>query len=70
MTRVVPLRAEDEDAERKRFANLQARLALLGFTLHELSGGGFLIGKWNLSRYAPDLCAVGAFLKQVSAATK
>ena len=31
----------------KRFATLTALLALKGFSLHELAGGGFLIARWD-----------------------
>ena len=49
----------------KRFATLRSKLALRGFSLHELAGDGYLIARWNLSRHAPDIRAVGAFLRQI-----
>ena len=66
MSRVLQLPALDEDAERRRFANLRARLALRGFVLHELATGGYLVGRWDRTKYAPDLAAVAAFLAQVT----
>ena len=52
----------------KRFNTLRASLALNGYSLHELSCDGYLIAQWNLTRHAPDLRAVGAFLRQIGGA--
>jgi hypothetical protein len=52
----------------KRFNTLRASLALKGYSLHELSCDGYLIARWNLTRHAPDLRAVGAFLRQIGGA--
>ena len=52
----------------KRFSTLSASLALKGFSLHELSCDGYQIARWNLTRHAPDLRAVGAFLRVVGGA--
>lgn len=56
---------QDGDDDRKRFMTLRARLALRGYSLHELSCDGYLIARWNLTRCAPDLRAVSAFLRAV-----
>jgi hypothetical protein len=45
----------------KRFATLQARLALRGYALHRLTCGGYLIARHDRTSYAPDLRGVGAF---------
>ena len=52
----------------KHFSTLRASLALKGYSLHELSCDGYLIARWNLTRHAPDLRAVGAFLRQIGGA--
>jgi hypothetical protein len=49
----------------KRQATLAAKLALLGYSLHPLSRGGFLVSRWDRSRHLDDLGAVAAFLRQV-----
>ena len=44
----------------KRLANLRARLALCGFELIALQGGGYLIARWNLNTCTPaDVDTVG-----------
>lgn len=48
----------------KRQANLTAELALLGYTLHELSDRTFLVCRWDRSRTLVDLHAVASFLRQ------
>lgn len=55
----------DEATCAKRFATLQALLALRGFQLIALSCGGFLICRWDRSAHAPDLRGVEAFLERV-----
>ena len=50
--------------DRKGFGRIRAELALRGYSLLETSGG-FLILRWGWTRLAPDLSAVGRFLKQV-----
>lgn len=50
----------------KRFATLQAQLALRGFQLQELSTGGFLISAWCRTAHAPDLRGVQAFLERIT----
>jgi len=49
--------------ELAHFASLRAKLAEEGYSLSELSCGGFLIARRNLVRNAPDLRAVGHFLR-------
>jgi hypothetical protein len=51
----------------KVFATLRARLALRGFCLQPLSGGEFLVHRWNLHRLLPSLDAVQRFAKLVGA---
>ena len=48
-------------------ATLTARLALAGFAVHRLDGGGFLVSKWNLTKHCPDLRALAGFAQQVGA---
>ena len=56
------------DDGRKHFTTLRAKLALSGYSLLELSCDGYLITRWNLTRPAPDLRAVGQFLRQIGGA--
>lgn len=56
----------------KRFRTLQARLALVGWTLTEPAascGGAYVAGRWGMSRTLADLEAVEAFAQQVGAPT-
>ena len=53
------------DQGSKQLSTLRASLALKGYSLHELSCDGYLIARWNLTHHAPDLRAVGAFLRQI-----
>ena len=55
------------DAERKRRAKLAAGLALRGYELRELAGGGWLIVRWNLSRPANTLDDAEDFARSVGA---
>lgn len=57
--------AEDVDASDKLAASVAARLALLGFSLHRLADGSFLVAKWSYARPLPDLRSVSQFLHQV-----
>ena len=59
----------DDTAHSKRFATLQALLAIRGFQLIALSCGGFLICRWDRSAHAPDLRGVEAFYERVSGGT-
>ena len=54
----------DESDDRRGFGRIKAELALRGYGLLETSGG-FLILRWGWTKLAPDLSAVGAFLRQV-----
>lgn len=56
--------ANDDDAG-KALATMKARAALAGCTLHELSDGGYLVGRWNYSKAVPCLRAVGDLLRQI-----
>lgn len=56
----------DDPVRIKRFATLQAQLALRGFQLQELSTGGFLISAWCRTAHAPDLRGVQAFLERIT----
>ena len=56
------------DAVRKRFATLQAQLALQGFVLRKIEGDGFICTRWGMCRDLPDLTAVERFAAQVGAA--
>lgn len=51
----------------KRRANVIAALAIRGFAVHELSCGGFLVARWNLSRHCASLEALTQFARQVGA---
>jgi hypothetical protein len=51
-------------AHDKRFANIAAHLAFLGYSLHPLSHGGYLIARHDRSAYAPDLRGARAFLER------
>lgn len=52
----------------KRFATLRARLALLGYVVHQCSSGGYLVARWDMSRFCSDLDALAGFLHQVEKA--
>lgn len=56
----------EELAQRIAIARLAAHLALPGFSLHELTGGGFLISRWDRTAHCGDLRAVSAFLRRVA----
>ncbi|MEO3712196.1 hypothetical protein [Roseateles flavus] len=49
----------------KAFATLQAMLALKGFSLHELSCGGFLVSRWDRTAHFSDLSGVRQFLQRI-----
>ena len=57
----------DESDDRKGLARIRAELAKRGYAMLETSDG-FLIGRWGWSKIAPDLRAVGAFLRQIGGA--
>ena len=52
----------------KALASMQARAALCGCTLNELTDGAYLVGKWNYSKAVPCLRAVGNLLRQIGGA--
>jgi hypothetical protein len=56
------------DSECKQFSTIRARAALCGCTLHEPSGGTYLLGCRGLSREVPCLRAVGDLLRQIGGA--
>ena len=53
------------DADRKRFATAAALAAQAGCTLHELSSGGYLLGRWSMCKELPDLNAVHQLLRRI-----
>ena len=55
----------NDGANRKALASMTARAALCGCTLHELSGGGYLLCRWGHCRELPDLRAVAQLLRQM-----
>ena len=55
--------------ELAHFQSLRAKLGARGYSLSELSYGGYLIARWNLTRNAPDLRAVGRFLRLIGGAS-
>ena len=57
----------NDDGASKGLATMTARAAMCGCTLHELADGGYLVGKWNYSKAAPCLRAVGDLLRQIGA---
>lgn len=52
-------------ADGKALATMRARAAQAGCVLHELSGGGFLLCRWGLTKELPCLRAVGDLLRQI-----
>lgn len=52
----------------KRLSNLKALMALRGFQVHDTVTGGWLVARWNLSRYCATLDDLQAFAEQVGAA--
>ena len=54
----------EDDLSCKAKATITAQFARRGYILHELPCAGYAITRWNLCRQAPDLCAVGQFLRQ------
>ncbi|MDN8615484.1 hypothetical protein [Variovorax ginsengisoli] len=49
----------------KQLANLKAQLALRGFTVHDVSSGGWVIGRWDRTLFAAKLADLEAFLLRV-----
>jgi len=58
----------NEGANREALAMMTARAALCGCTLHELSSGGYLLCRWEMSRELPCLRAVGNLLRRIGGA--
>lgn len=61
------MEAQTEVQDHKRLATLKAQMALRGFQVHDTVTGGWLVARWNLSRYCPTLNDLAAFAKQVGA---
>lgn len=55
----------EAEAQRKRLATLQARLAMRGHELHALADGGFMACRWGLTRHLSTLEEVALFCVQV-----
>ena len=51
----------------KSRATLAAKLAIAGYSLHEMADGSFLASRWNHTRPLRDLHAVLGFARQVGA---
>lgn len=54
--------------DQKLLATIKAKMALRGFQVHDTVTGGWLVARWNLSRYCPTLEDLQAFAEQVGAA--
>ena len=54
-------------SENKPLKNAIARLALRGHAVHPCADGSFLVHKWGLSRYCPDIDALEEFCVTVGA---
>lgn len=48
----------------KRLATLKAELALKGFSVHEVSTGGYFVARWNLTKFCPAQADLEAFAAQ------
>ena len=55
----------DDDGQRKALATMYAKAVQAGCTLHELSGGGFLLCRWGMAKELPCLRAVGDLLRRI-----
>ena len=53
--------------QRKRFATLQAVLALTGFELNPTPAGVYIVMRWNMARNLATLDDVRSFAQQVGA---
>lgn len=51
----------------KTIATLKARAALAGVTVHEMSSGEYVAGRWNLSRTFTSLEELERWLDQIGA---
>jgi hypothetical protein len=55
--------------EHKQLAGVKAAFAMAGHTVHELSGGGFLVARWGLAKECPSLFALKHFARQIGVST-
>jgi len=51
----------------KRFATIQARLALRGYAVRECTEGGWFVSRWNLAKFCRAIEDVEAFAREVGA---
>lgn len=51
----------------KHLATLTAQLALRGFSVYEVVGGGYFVGHWSMTRYCAQLADLEAFARVVGA---
>ena len=58
----------DLDADRKAFATIAARLALAGFSLHQLAHGGYMVSRWDRTFHSNDLAGVRGFAQRAGVA--
>ena len=63
-TPIVSVQADERNAQ----STLAALLALRGFSLHELAGGGFLVARWDRTLHCSDLAGVRAFYGRLGGA--
>lgn len=54
--------------DEKTFATIAAKYALLGYAAHKLADGGYVVTRWSMSRYFPDVAALSAFLAVIGGA--
>ena len=54
--------------EEKTVATITAKFALLGHVVHKLTDGSFMVTRWSMSRYCPDVAALSAFLAVIGGA--
>ncbi len=54
--------------EEKTFATIAAKYALLGYAARKLADGGFMVSRWSMSRYCPDVAALSALLAVIGGA--
>jgi hypothetical protein len=51
----------------KRVSTLKAQLALRGFAVHDTVTGGWLVAKWDQSKYCQRIEDLEAFARRVGA---
>lgn len=56
------------DSERKCLATMAAKLALAGFSLHQLAHGGYLVSRWDRTFHSNDLAGVRGFAQRAGVA--